>query len=263
MSFACQLTVLQSEAAVQKEEKQMHSAAEPELRYKVLQHRLKESFAPTYLTSLSVIQGVALADLASVVADGSKQFTILHWLLVVVVFGLLIAIWNLYTIHSMIWDWVPDLRDATIPFVLGALELFLNHMIIVSLSAWLLVVALLGGMATLAVWHARWRASKEAENTKLLNLLSRPHRWIMLYAAGASIFILLLAVASRAGSLEASDPVQGGRGVLALVLVLLVGGCLGGAIYFSILYWKWVAAYTDTGRVPSLQKAQAPDADHG
>lgn len=241
------------------EEKTDASPVEPELRYQVLQRKLKGSFAPTYLTSLSVIQGVALADLAAEVANGSKQFTILHWLLVAIVFGLLIAIWNLYTIHSMIWEWVPDLRDAIIPFMLGALELFLNHMIAVSLSAWLFVAALLGSMATLAVWYARWRASKEAENDELLRQLRRPHRRLMLYAMGATILTFLLAVASRVGSLEASDGVQGGRGVLTLVLVLLVAGCLGGAIYFSILYWNWVVSYTHTGQVPSLHKAQADE----
>lgn len=41
----------------------MQSVLEPEPHHRMLHHKLKESFAPTYMTALSVIQGVALADL--------------------------------------------------------------------------------------------------------------------------------------------------------------------------------------------------------
>src|SRR3974377_599416 len=52
-----------------------------EPRQMVMQRRLKESYGPTYLTLLSIIQGVALGDLASVVASGQKHFTLVQWVL--------------------------------------------------------------------------------------------------------------------------------------------------------------------------------------
>ena len=235
----------------------MHSTIKSEPRYLVIQYRLKDSFAPTYLTVLSVIQGVALADLASVVAAGHREFNVLHWLLVVISFGLLIAVWNLYTIHSMIWDWIPDIRDAIIPFFLGAIELTLNHMITQSLDAWLFVGALLGIMASLAVWHARWRASKEEENAELLDLLGRSHRSVLFYVLGASVFVLMLAVASHVGNFEENDGVQGWRGVFMLSLVLLAAGCLCGAVFFSIRYWNRVVEYARLGSIPAMLKTKA------
>ncbi len=42
----------------------MHSALEPQPHHRVLHHKMKDSFTPIYLTVLSVIQGVTLADLA-------------------------------------------------------------------------------------------------------------------------------------------------------------------------------------------------------
>src|SRR5215475_6693555 len=54
--------------------------------------RLKASYGPTYLTILSVIQAVAMGDLAQVVADGHAHFTLVQWLLTVNTFGVLIII---------------------------------------------------------------------------------------------------------------------------------------------------------------------------
>jgi hypothetical protein len=51
-----------------------------------------------------------------------------------------------YMMNSKLWDWIPDLRDACIPFMIGALELFLNHSISVGLSAWLFTLAIIAGM---------------------------------------------------------------------------------------------------------------------
>src|SRR5215831_3449962 len=109
----------------------------------MIHHKLKDSLNPVYLTLLSVIQGMALADLALVVSTTYQQFTPFHWLLVLFNFAVLIGIWNHYMMHNKLWDWIPDLRDACIPFVVGVLELVLNHTITLSLSAWLLTLALL------------------------------------------------------------------------------------------------------------------------
>jgi hypothetical protein len=154
----------------------MHSALESEPHHLVLHHKMKDSFTPIYLTVLSVIQGVALADLALVVVAGNKQFTLVQWLQVVSTFAMLIIIWDAYMQQTLMWEWVPNIWDAAIPFTIGALELFLNHTIIPSLSAWLFALALLSGMAALANWHVRRQASKEAENTKMLTLLGRRTR---------------------------------------------------------------------------------------
>ena len=151
----------------------MQSALEPQPHHRVIHHKLKDSLSPVYLTVLSVIQGVALADLALVVASNYQQFSLMHWLLVLFNFGVLIGIWNHYMMHNKLWDWIPDLRDALIPFVVGALELFLNHTISLSLSAWLFTFALLYIMGALAMWYASWRAGKEVEKARLLSLISR------------------------------------------------------------------------------------------
>lgn len=151
----------------------MHSAREPEAHHRALHRKMTDSFTPIYLTVLSVIQGVALADLASGAAAGYKQFTLVQWLQVVITFAILIYMWEGYMQQSLLWKWVPDMRDAAIPFAIGAIELFLNHSIMLSLSGWLLAFALLSSMGALATWHAVQRARKEGENARFLLI-----RWL-------------------------------------------------------------------------------------
>jgi len=64
----------------------MNSKLGPEPHYRVLHQRLNEAFTPTYLTILSIIQAVALTDLATIVAAEYRQFTVVHWLFALLTF---------------------------------------------------------------------------------------------------------------------------------------------------------------------------------
>ena len=226
----------------------MQSVLEPQPHYRVIHHKLKDSLSPIYITLLSVIQGVALADLALIVGAGYQQFTLVRWLLVLINFGMVISIWHTFTIHITLWSWIPDLRDAIVPFVIGALELVFNHMISLSLSAWLFILAIIATTATLAIWYVGQRAKEESENTKMLSLLRRQHRLFALYNLGVGALYLLLAIVSRVESLEANNGVQTGRGVFALAL--LVAGGVAGVSIINTRSWNLVVSYSRTGRIP-------------
>ena len=228
----------------------MQSVLEPQPHYRVIHHKLKDSLSPVYLTLLSVIQGVALADLALIVGAGYQQFTVVRWLLVLVSFWMAINVWHTFTIHITLWSWIPDLRDAIVPFMIGAIELVFYHTISLSLSAWLFIVAIIASMATLAYWYVGQRAQEESENARMLSLLRRQLRLFAVYNLGTGALCLLLAVASHVESLEASDGVQIGRGVFALALVLLVAGCVAGVSIINTRSWNLVVSYSRTGRIP-------------
>src|SRR5450631_354145 len=146
----------------------MQSVREPEQHHLLVQQKLKDSFGPSYMTALSVIQAAALADLALVVADNYQHFTYTQWLQVLLSFGMFIFYWNQYTMHSALWEWIPDLRDAAIPFVTGGFELLLNHTIPAILSLWLFAGAAMLAIGAATTWHTILRAGKEAENSRLL-----------------------------------------------------------------------------------------------
>ena len=222
----------------------MNFELEPEPNHRELHHRLNDAFTPTYLTILSIIQAVALTDLATVVAAEYRQFTVVHWLLALLTFCVLIIVWNVYTIQGTIWRWIPDVRDAAMPFVVGALELYLDHTITQGMSFWLLGLAGIAAMGAVGTWYMHWRVRTEAGNSQLLRYLRRHHLLFALYYAGGAAFLLLLAWANSVRGWEAAE---GGQGVLAVGTALMVGVCLSGAAIISHLYWRKAVVYAHTG----------------
>lgn len=231
----------------------MQAVREPQGHHLLVQQKLKDHFSPVYLTLLSVIQGVALADLAFVVGTNSQHFTLTQWLLVLVAFGAVITTWNQYTMHIISLDWIPDVRDAIIPFVLGALELFLNHLIPLSFGGWLFAAALLSSWGALATWHTQSRAGKEVENQPLLNRVGRRLRLLRLSLFAISPFLLLLAVASTLGHVQATQELDTTGGVLALAIALFVVAITSGLFLVTIWYWQAVVTYARTGHMPGKQ----------
>jgi hypothetical protein len=161
---------------------------------------------------------------------------------------MVITVWHTLTIHITLWSWIPDLRDAIVPFMIGAIELVFNHTLSLSLSAWLFTAAIIASMALLAILYVGQRAKEEDEHTRMLSLLRSQLRLYALYNLGASALFLLLAVASHLESLEAINRVQTGRGVLALVL--LVAGYVAGANIINTRSWNQVVSYSRKGRIP-------------
>ena len=186
----------------------MNYEYEHEPQHRVLHHRLNDAFTPTYLTILSIIQAVALTDLATVVAAEYRQFTVVNWLLALLTFSVLIIVWNVYTIQGTIWRWIPDVRDAAMPFMVGALELFLDHTITLGISMWLLGLAGIATMGAVGTWYMHWRARTESENDKLLRYLRRHHLWFALYYAGGAALLLFLAWANYVGGWGVTERVQ-------------------------------------------------------
>jgi hypothetical protein len=211
--------------------------------HRMLYRRLRDSYSPTYLTILSVIQAVATGDLAQVVAAEYPHFTIVQWVLTLNTFGVLIITWNVFSVQSALWGWIPDVRDSAVPFLVGALELFLNHTIVVSLSAWLVAGSLIALAGAVGTVHITWRASHEAEHGELLSQLGMHIRLYVAYLiAGGSVLLALawLRSADRhyviVGSVDFA-------GHLALVVALLATVALGGSVYLFHLLWREAILY--------------------
>ena len=230
------------------------NTVKPVKYHNVVHGRMKDSFTSMYQTILSIIQGVALADLATFVVAKYSQFTIVHWLMVLTTFFLFIVIFNVYSIQSAVWDWIPDIRDESIPFVFGAIELFLNHMISMSMSLWFLGLAGISALGAVGTLHLVWRASEESENAELLRLLKNHHSLFVVYYVIAAAIALLFAYVCYAMNLQASNEIQGMRGLLTLSLVLLIAIGLDGSAFVSNSYWRKAVIYARTGRVPNVQE---------
>lgn len=220
-----------------------------EPRHPRLYGRLKDAFGPTYLTVLSIIQGVALTDLAAVVAAEHARFTLVNWLLVPMNFAVLVVTWNVYAQQSVMWTWIPDLRDSAIPFLVGATELFLNHALAESLTAWFLGLAAFAFVGAFATQHITWRAGEDPENVELLGILRTHHLRFSLYLAANGVLLLILALVSRLTGADAGEWGRGPAGWVALVLALATGASFSFAFYFADGYQRKTVAYARDGHV--------------
>ncbi len=222
---------------------------EPE--HLTLLQQLRGSSTTVYMTLLSILQGVALSDLASVVEANYTHFTLVHWLLVLSMLGLIVSVWHQILIDSISFDWVPDLGDAILPFGIGVLELLLNHLIPLSLGLWLFLLA--AALCSLEVvggaLFVRRKAEQAIENTKLLSLLRRRQRPYLLHGISGVAVFLLLGLFSIVEGLSATDGLPGIRGLLATCIAALAVVWVTSLLFTSKGYWQAVVDYARTGRI--------------
>jgi hypothetical protein len=205
--------------------------------------RLKGSYGPTYLTILSVVQAVGMADLAQVVAASYEDFALMQWALTFNTFGVLIITWNVFSVQSALWGWIPDVRDSAVPFVVGALELFLNHTITASLSAWLVAVSLIAIAGAVGTLHITWRARSEAEHHELLKWLNVHIYLYIAYLNAGGVALLALAWVFSGDHLNAIVMSDDFAGKLELGVAIFSTLALVGSISLFHLLWRQAIVY--------------------
>ena len=85
---------------------------------------LRESFAPSYLTLISIIEGFLLALIFELLSEG-RSTAGLRDPASVLVFNnviLIVLVWNEYRMGSCMFKWIPSLLDALIPFMVGVFQ---------------------------------------------------------------------------------------------------------------------------------------------
>src|SRR5579859_1173631 len=165
----------------------------------LLLQQVKGSFTGSSLTLLSIIQAAALAELASVVANGYSRFTVVQWLMAFVTLFLFIVVWDHLSRDAMTFAWIPDFRDSAIPFMIGVMELFLSHAVGLGLNIWLLGMVAMAVCALIHLAYVRWRAEQSAENRHLLAYSRTRWRFEWALSIAGMVLIALLAAGSAAG----------------------------------------------------------------
>jgi len=126
----------------------------PQLRAQALGERVNSDFIEVYLTLVSIIQGVALQNWAVLVVQEMKKAELWDWTLLgyLLVTGLLlIIVWHQYAWGVLSLRWIPRIRDAVIPFCIGAVEFVtIGFLETAQYERWTLAVAILGFIG----WYA-------------------------------------------------------------------------------------------------------------
>ncbi len=177
--------------------------------------RLKDQFAPAYLTLTSIIQGVALAFLATRVEATYVQFDATDWLMTIATFVLFLVVWQEYVMQVLAFVWVPTLLDVLVPFAFLACELFLAHFAYHDLRNWLLTFGLTCVVGAVAqfVTKAQARTLVE-ENRDVARMLEFHGRYRAAFVGVSIVFCLCL--------WALYDVLHLGQVHLAVALVVLV-----------------------------------------
>ena len=220
-----------------------------------LLQRLRGSAHSAGFTLLSIIQGVALADLASVVANNYTHFALAQWLFVATTFLLLIAAWNQITMETLVWVDVPNVEGYVLPFLLGGLELFLNHALAVNIQAWLIGMSVTSALSSIAMWYTERNAALHEKNAVLLTYLQPYRRSGMRYILVGMILLLLLALLRGLGWFSWLDAALRQPGAADSSAALLTVCWLLVFLQRHFYYWRVVLAYAQ-GREPPKKKRQ-------
>lgn len=151
-----------------------------------LRDRLLSLHESSYLSLMSIVQGVVLGFLAFRVTSSLASFGLIAWILVLTTFLLVILTWNEYVIGIASFDWAPTLIDSMIPFLLCGTQIWLAATISDDPRQWFLGFAAFSCIASLAFLNMYWRASQYRKNKCLLQALTKHRRLVLFMSIGSA-----------------------------------------------------------------------------
>jgi hypothetical protein len=202
--------------------------------------RLRQQFAPAYLTLTSIIQGVALSALVSRVEGMYGHFNLASWLLSIATLLTFLLVWHEYLMQALAYVWMPTLVDSAVPFAFLVVELLLAHFIYGNERVWLLVAGL-GFVLAIVAWgttHAH--AEENSDVVEAVAGLS-PVR-VLPSVISIVLFLGMWALYDVIGLRQVS-------GLVAAVAVVVIAG----VIATTVPYWNRVLAYARREDAPSDQ----------
>jgi hypothetical protein len=205
---------------------------------------MAENFTGVYLTMLSIIQGVALTDLAQITFSEHGHFTAVNWIEVATMLWSLIYIWNHFMGDALMTHWIPDLEDAALLFGTGVFELVANHAIVSSPTAWLATLAIMFFAWTLGTFYIGRQQELVVREPFLMQLLRDRTRPLLFQTLGGGTLLGALAILCRI-----TDPGAGARGngpisLLAVTIAFAASLVIGAT---SAAFWRRVRRYAHTG----------------
>jgi hypothetical protein len=205
---------------------------------------MAENFTGVYLTMLSIIQGVALADLSQITFSEHGHFTAVNWIEVATMVWSLIYIWNHFMGDALMTHWIPDLEDAALLFGTGVFELVANHAIVWSPTAWLAVLAIMFFAWSGGTFYIRRQEELVVREPVLMQLLRDRTRPLLLQTLSGGTVLGALAIVCRITDAGAGAHGNGPIALLAVTIALAASLAIG---VFSAAFWRRVRRYAQTG----------------
>ena len=169
----------------------------------VLYARLMRSHETSYLTLLSIVQGVAIGFLG---ASMPSRHATVEWLLFLATFAFLILVWAEYNMGVACLSWIPTFRDVLIPFALGVTEIFMSRLL-GQPRYWFFWAAVFCLIGYLAFLNMHTRAKRYPENSEVLSMLGWWKAAGEYFCIASAAIFFALALLNRRELLSAAVPV--------------------------------------------------------
>ena len=196
--------------------------------------RLKDQFAPAYLTLTSIIQGVALSTLVIRIEATSERFAAADWLLAAATLVAFLVVWHEYLMQALAFVWMPTLLDSVVPFGFLVAELFMAHFVYGNQRAWLLATGAGFGVGIVAWGTTRMQTrSYVQDNRGVLGAVAGLSR--------ARIALTLAPIVLYLGAWALYDALHLGQARTLVAAAALVA--MGVVISGTVPYWNRVLAY--------------------
>jgi hypothetical protein len=180
------------------------------------------SFTSVYLTIVSIIQGSIFSYATIIIYQNHSQLELSQWILVGVTGLFYVAVWHEYMYMSVLFYWVPAVKDAILPFALGAAELVLVSSILYGAMEWIkaMTATLIIGVLILA--NTNWRIYKDRElNVTQWAILKEFQWWRGPMGALTAASLQLLCAAVLVIFSSYLSETAGRRNVLAVIAALV------------------------------------------
>jgi hypothetical protein len=167
------------------------------LDWTIFRRRIEDIFANGYLTSLAIIQGVALGLLLSTTAmQWYRSSGLTHHVMValqaVASFTAIVVVTHRYLLLTVMARWVPTIFDTLIPFSIGVGEIGLALLIGHFVAWWGATLAFaIAGMSSYS--HSRLRAGPDSFGQ--LQVMYRRFRSVSSRAIAGLLFLTGISIA--------------------------------------------------------------------
>jgi hypothetical protein len=189
---------------------------------KALRADIIGAFTTVYLTAMSIVQGVAFGYLMLRLYEDRANLQFYEWLLAVATGMILVSIWHEYAYLTVLFSWIPTVKDSFIPYAFGAAQFWLISSITNSLIAWFQAVTGLLVVVVLAILNTLWRLRKDAKDNEVtlqfissLPCILRPSGALFISCAILSVTLVITFLGAPLQQHET------GRNLLAIGAVLL------------------------------------------
>jgi hypothetical protein len=152
-----------------------------------------------YLTLISMLQSLAFGYLLTTISL-KDLLTPSYGLQVLSTFLVILLVWHEYAIGTMLFAWLVDFWDSTIPFLFGIVQFFLISALKPqdwSASAWFFCLSAFAALSLWASWNQFAKGSAHVENREVLSIYGHTKHRTMIYVAVSCVVFLVEGIFAR------------------------------------------------------------------